>query len=156
MSPISSKTTVAQCDLKPISSNRKVVHGVFHKLWLPNNTGQFGAKRRLRNVFWRQFRATGQLRTVFWTSLSFLTKVTNFDLKDSCARSFSKALAFQQYGPIWSKTTVVQCDLRPISRNSTVAHAAFYKFYLKQQIKLSWILLFIYTNLGRFSVARPL
>ena len=37
MSPISSKTRVAQCDLGPISSNRNVVHGVFHRLWLPNN-----------------------------------------------------------------------------------------------------------------------
>ena len=87
--PISSKTTVAQCDLGPISSNRTIAHDVLD-------------------------------------------------------------------GPICRKTTVAQCDLRPISGNSTVAHAAFYKFYLKQQIKVSWILLFIYTNLGRFSVARRL
>ena len=26
------------------------MHGVFHKLWLLNNTGQFEAKRRLRSL----------------------------------------------------------------------------------------------------------
>ena len=51
MSAISSKTTVAQCYLGPISSNRKVLHGVFYRFWHPNNTGQFQAKRRLRRVF---------------------------------------------------------------------------------------------------------
>ena len=114
MSPISSKATVAQCDLLPISSNRRVVHGVFHTFWLPKNTGQFEAKRQLRRVFWRkfwatgqlrtvfctgqlkakrqlrsvswgQFRATARLRTVFWTSFSFLRNVAHFKQNDSCA-----------------------------------------------------------------------
>ena len=171
MSPISSKTTVAQCDLGPISRNRKVVHGVFHKLWLPNNTGQFEAKRRLRRVFWRQFQATGKMRTVFsscftfqakrqlcrvfWrqfqatkvlrteflTTFSFLTIranlkqnnscavwfEANLEIQESCARRFSQALAFQQYGLIWSKTTVSQSVLTPISSSRTIAHGVFDK-----------------------------
>ena len=44
--------------------------------------------RQLRSVFWRQFWATEVLRTVFWTSCSFLTKVANFEQKDSCAECF--------------------------------------------------------------------
>ena len=44
MSAISSKTTVAQCYLGPISSNRKVVHGVFYRFWHPNNTGKNSSK----------------------------------------------------------------------------------------------------------------
>ena len=121
MSPISSKTTVAQSVLTPISSNRKNAHGVFLKLYLPSKT------------------------TV---AQSVLTPI--FKQKQSCARSFL------QYGLIGSETTVPQSDLRPISSNSTVVHAAFYNFYLKQEIKVSWILLSIHTNLGRFSVVRPL
>ena len=42
----------------------------------------------MRRVFGRQFRATEVLRTVFWTSCSFLTKVANFEGKDSCAECF--------------------------------------------------------------------
>ena len=75
MSPISIKTRVKQTDFGPIWNKRKFVQSVFHTFWLPNNTGQFQAKRRLR----RKFRATGELRTVFCTSFSFLTKSTNFD-----------------------------------------------------------------------------
>ena len=80
-----------------------------------------------------QFKLTGQLHTRFLTGFSFLT-----------------------IQAIWRKNTVAQCDLRPISSNSTVPQAAFYKFYLIRQIKVSWILLSIDTTLGRFSVARPL
>ena len=112
--PISNKTRVGQCDLRPILSNRKVVPGVFHRPWLPNNmgrfeakrqvrrvfgrkfraagqlrtvfcTGQFKAKRQLRSVSWGQFRATARLRTVFWTSFSFLRNVPYFKQNDSCA-----------------------------------------------------------------------
>ena len=98
MSPISSKTTVAQCYLGQISSNRKVVHGAFHKLWLPNNTGQFEAKRRLRKVFLRQFRATGQLPTMFCTSFSFLTKGANSKQNDSSAECFDANFEKQESG----------------------------------------------------------
>ena len=63
--PIWKKTAFAQFDLMRISRNRKVVPGVFHRLWLPNNGGQLEGKRRLRRVFWRHFRAAGQLRKVF-------------------------------------------------------------------------------------------
>ena len=220
MSPISSKTAVAKCDLGPISSNRKVVDGVFYRFWLPNNTGQFQAKWRLRRVFWRIFWATGQLRTVFnqrhqfWltgqlrmqflTGFSFLTiranlkqndscavwlgqilsnsrvahsvlvkfklcikyrlfqgkrqlcrafwrkfwatgqlrNVAHFKQNDSCAmwfganleehgssaQRFSQALASQQYGLIWSKTTVAQSVLTPISSSRTIAHGVLEKF----------------------------
>ena len=97
---------------------------------------------------------------MFWTSFSFSTKVANleqkdscaecfdanFEQQDSCARCFTQALRSEQYGPIWSKTTVAQSDLRPISSNSTVAHAAFYKFYLKQQIEF----------LGYYSPHKPI
>ena len=48
--PISNKKTVAQSVLTPISSNRTVAHGVSQKLYLPNNTGHFEAKRQLRRV----------------------------------------------------------------------------------------------------------
>ena len=74
MLPISRKTTVAQYDLGPISSNRKVVPGVFYNLWLPNNRGKFKAKRRLRRVFWRQFQATRKMRTVFSSCYTFQAK----------------------------------------------------------------------------------
>ena len=118
MSPISSKPTVAQSDLGPISSKRKFVHGIFYRFWLANNTGQFQAKRRLRRVFWRkfwatgqlrtvfctgqfkakrqlrsvswgQFRATARLRTVFWRSFSFLRNVPYFKQNDSCTAFFT-------------------------------------------------------------------
>ena len=62
--------------------------------------GPFSRKRQLRRAFWRQFRETGQLRTLFH-------------------------IPSEQYWPLWRKTTVVKGDLRPISSNSTVAHAAF-------------------------------
>ena len=37
--------------------------------------------------------------------------------------------------PRATEMTVAQSDFRTISSNSTVAHAAFYKFYLKQRIE---------------------
>ena len=100
-------------------------------------------------MFGRQFQSTGQLHTMFWTSFSFLSKVANFkqnvncaecfdanfQQQDSSAGYFEHGLDFYQKSPIISKTTVAQSDLRPISSNSTVAHAAFYNFYLKQQIE---------------------
>ena len=95
MSPISRKTTVAQCDLGPILSNRKVVHGVLHKIWLLHNTAQFGAKRQLRSVTCGQLRATALLRTVFWTSFSFLRNVAHFKQNDCCAECFDANLEQQ-------------------------------------------------------------
>ena len=56
------KTTVAQSVLTPISSNRNVAHGVLNKF---QQSRQIQAKRQLRRLFRRQFRATGQLCTVF-------------------------------------------------------------------------------------------
>ena len=85
MSPISSETRVAHCDLGPISSKRTIAHNVFlkfylsrkstlaqcdlgqfpatgkfclsvfHLFWLPNNTGHFEAKRPLRSLTSGQF-----------------------------------------------------------------------------------------------------
>ena len=46
-----------------ILSNRKHVHGVFLKLYLRNNMGQFKAKRQWCSVIWGQFQATGTLWT---------------------------------------------------------------------------------------------
>ena len=95
-------------------------------------------------MFRRQFRATGQLRTVFWTSFSLLTKVVtfkkidccvesfdaNFKQQDSCPRSLGQVLAIEQKSPIWSKTTVAQSVLTPISSNKTVAHLVLHKVWL--------------------------
>ena len=100
-------------------------------------------------MFWRNCELTGQLHMMFFTSYRFLTIVANFKQNDSCAeffdatfnqlessaRCFTQAFPSEQYGPNWGKTTLAQSDLRPISSNSTVAHAALYKFCLKQQIK---------------------
>ena len=63
-----------------------------------NRSRQFHAERKLRRLFWRQFKSTEQLRTLFWTSLSFLTKVANFN-----------------------QTLVAQSVLTPILRYWTVA-----------------------------------
>ena len=69
-------------------SNRRVAHGDFDKFLLVNRTRQVQANPQLRRVCCRQFGATGVLRTVFWTSVSFSTKVANFEQKDSCAECF--------------------------------------------------------------------
>ena len=116
MSCISSKTTVAQCDLGPISSNRKVVHGVFYKFWLLRIRANLKQNDSCA-VFWRKFRAAGQLRTVFWTSFSFLRNVAhfrqndscavwfwaNFKQQESCARRFLQVLAFKKTGQFEAK-----------------------------------------------------
>ena len=52
---------------------------------------------------------------------------------------FPQALASSQYGPIWSKTTVAQCDLGPISSNRTIAHDLLDKFYLFNKSHLFWL-----------------
>ena len=125
-------------------SNSRVGHGVLDKFKLYIKYRPFQAKRKLRRVFWRKFWATGHFRTMFLKSLSFLTKDANskqndtcaecfdanFEPKESCARSFSQALASWQYGPIWSKTTVPQCDLGPISSNRKVVHGVFHRLWL--------------------------
>ena len=114
MSPISSKPTVAQSDLGPISSKRKFVHGVFYRFWLPNNTGQFQAKRQLRSVISGEFTVTGKLCTAFFTGFGFPTIRVNLKQNDSCAecfdakfeqqdnfaRCFGQVLAFKQTSPI--------------------------------------------------------
>ena len=84
----SSKSTVAQSVLTPISSIRTVGHCLLGKFKLFNKSRQIQAKRQLRTVFWRHFRATGQLRTVFWTSFSLLSKDAKFKQIDSCAECF--------------------------------------------------------------------
>ena len=80
-------------------------------------------------MFWRQFLAKKELRTEFLTSFSLLTIRANWkqnnscevwfeanlETQESCARRFSQPLASQQYGLIWSKTTVAQSVLTPIS-----------------------------------------
>ena len=90
--PSSSKSTVAQSFLSPISSNITVSQGVLDKFWLFNKTHHFQEKRQLRRVFRRQFQATGELRTVFCTSFSFLTKVANLKRNDSCGECFDDNL----------------------------------------------------------------
>ena len=60
----------------------------------------------------------------------------NFEQQDSCAQFFAQVLAFQQYRSIWSKITVAQCDLGPVSNKSTIADGVLHKFYLKQQIEV--------------------
>ena len=114
-------------------------------------------------MFWRQFRATARLRTLFCTSLiehgilKFSTRLwlfANFEQMDSCAWCLAQVLPSYQNGPILSKTTVSQCDLEPISNNSTVAQAVVPKLYLKQHIKVRWILFTPHTNLGILTVVR--
>ena len=46
------------------------------------------------------------------------------------------------------------CEKTQISSKTTVAQGALHKFYLKQQIEVSCILLTTQTNLGKFRVAR--
>ena len=95
MSAISSKTTVAQCYLGPISSNRKVVHGVFYRFWHPNKTGQFQAKRQLRSVIWDEFRATRKLCPTFFTGFGFLTIWANLKQNDRCAECLDESFEQQ-------------------------------------------------------------
>ena len=78
MSPISSKTTVAQCDLGPISSKRTIAHGVFLKLYLPSKT-------TVAQCDLGQFPATGKFCTAFLTGFSFLTIRANIKQKECCA-----------------------------------------------------------------------
>ena len=130
MSPISSTTTVAHCDLGPISIKRKVLHSVFHRFWLPNNTGQFQAKGQLRSLTWGQFRATARLRTVFWTSFSFIRNVAHFKQNDSCGLWFG-----------------------PISSQRTIAHNVFLKFYLSSKSTLAQCDLGQFPATGKFCTA---
>ena len=88
MTPSSSKLTVAQSVLTPISSNRTNALALLNKFLLFNKSRQIQAKRQLRRVFWRQFQARGQFRTVFWTSFSSLSKDAKFNQIDSCAECF--------------------------------------------------------------------
>ena len=78
MSPISSKTTVAHCDLGPISSKRTIAHVVFLKLYLPSKT-------TVAQCDFGQFRATGKFCTAFFTGFGFLRIPANFKQNDSCA-----------------------------------------------------------------------
>ena len=78
MSPISSKTTVVHCDLRPISSKRTIAHGVFLKLYLPSKT-------TVAQCDLGQFRETGKFCTAFFTCFGFLTVRANFKKNDSCA-----------------------------------------------------------------------
>ena len=78
MSPISSKTTVAHCDLGPISSKRTIANSVFLKHYLPSKT-------TVAQCDLGQFRATGKFCTAFFTGFGFLTIRANFNQSDSCA-----------------------------------------------------------------------
>ena len=69
--PIWSKTTVAGSVWTPISSSRKVAHGVFDK----------SSPYNKRHQFW----LTGQLCTDFLIGFSFLTKRPNLKQNESCA-----------------------------------------------------------------------
>ena len=137
MSPISSTTTVAHCDLGPISIKRKVLHSVFHRFWLPNNTGQFQAKGQLRSLTWGQFRATARLRTVFWTSFSFIRNVAHFKQNDSCALWFGanvepKDNCAQCFPQVLSFKQIDTCAVwfGAISSNRKVLHSVFHLFWL--------------------------
>ena len=119
-----------------------VARTLFNNFKLFNKRRQFQAKRQLRRVFWRQFRAKRELQLEFLTNFSFLTIRANLKQNDSCAvwfganfeehgssaQRFSQALASQQYGLIWSKTTVAQSVLTPISSSRTIAHGVLEKF----------------------------
>ena len=101
MSPISSKTTVAHCDLGPISSKRTIAHGVFLKLYLPSKT-------TVAQCDLGHFRATGKFWTAFLTGFGFLRIRANlkqndssaecfdanFEQQDNCTRCFAQVLAF--------------------------------------------------------------
>ena len=101
MSPISSKTTVAHCDLWPMSSKRTIAHNVFLKLYLPSKT-------TVAQCDLGHFRATGKFWTAFLTGFGFLRIRANlkqndssaecfdanFEQQDNCTRCFAQVLAF--------------------------------------------------------------
>ena len=78
MSPISSKTTVAHSDLRPISRERTIAQGVFLNLYLPSKT-------TVAQCDLGQFRATAKFCIAFFTGFGFLTIRANFKQNDSCA-----------------------------------------------------------------------
>ena len=90
MLPNSSKTTLAHCDLGPISSKRTIAHGVFLKLYLPSKT-------TVAQCDLGQFRATGKFCTAFFTGFGFLTIRANFKQNDSSAVP-NRANSEQQQG----------------------------------------------------------
>ena len=112
-------------------------HTVSHRLYLPNNTGQFEAERQLRSLTWGQFRETARLRTVFWTTLSFIRNVAhfkqndscalwlgaNFEQKDNCARCFPQTLPSKQ-----NDSSAV--SFGAISSNRKVLHSVFHRYGL--------------------------
>ena len=118
-----------------------VARTLFNNFKRFNKRGIFQAKRQLRRVFRRQFWETGHLLTMFCTRFSSLTRRANlrqndvcavwfgatFEHRESCSRRFSQALAFQQYGLIWSKTTVAQSVLTQSLSNRTIAHAVLHR-----------------------------
>ena len=99
-----------------------------------NKSRQFQAERKLRRVFWREFRATGQLRTVFSTSFSLLTTVAKFKKNDSCARCFganfgqqdSCTQCFGQVLAFYQKTTS--------SSKWTIAHGVLDNFQILTEV----------------------
>ena len=128
---ISRKTTVVQSVLTQIFSNSRVAHGVLVKFKLHRKCRLFQGKRELCRAFWRKFRATGQLRNVAHFKENDSCGVwcgANLEEHGSSAQRFSQALASQQYGLIWSKTTVAQSVLTPISSSRTIAHGVLEKF----------------------------
>ena len=127
-----------QIALTQISSNSTVAHAVLHKFYLKQQIG----------VSW-----------ILLTTPTNLGKFIVAHLFSSYAlgKNFENILSCFCFLHVFDtrKTTVVQIALTQISSNSTVAHAVLHKFYLKQQIGVSWILLTTPTNLGKFIVAHP-
>ena len=138
MTPILSKTAVAQSVLTPVLTNRKNAHGVFLKLYLRNNTGQFEAKRFGANFEQQHGCARCFLQVLSKTALHnfnvfrlLLTKGAHFKQNQSCAQRFDA--------------------------NFTQNHSCtgfFHKIYQKQPIEVPLILLTTKTNIGKLKVAR--
>ena len=175
MAPISSKPTVAQSVFTPISSNSTVAHAVMHKLY-----GKRHFKVLCTFFTFFQFRATWQWRTLFGTGFSFLTIRANLKQNEIYAVWFGANLEQQHKwtccfpkvlsptaNPAFSDIFYPTHQLRYIyscalffaqALGQTVrifCQVVFHKFYLQQQIQVSWILLTTHTNLSKLTAARP-
>ena len=93
---------------------------VSQRLWLPNNTGQFEAKRQLRSVIWFEFRATGKLCTVFFTHLWLPNNTGQFKAKRQwrsviwgefrTTRKLCTAFFFTGFGFLTNRTNLKEND----------------------------------------------
>ena len=117
--------TVARCDLGPIFNNCTVAHAVLHKFYL---------KQQIK-ARWILFTSQTNERIVAQNDLTPIMS------NGTIAHSFlhvSKVI--NNIDQVKAEKQLRSFDLGPIFNNCTVAHAVLHKFYLKQEIKVRWIL----------------